>query len=335
MKGCVVEIEKLAAIVRGTVEGDGSVDITGVSGAVDAEAGDITFAIDESHLADAEKSGASCILTNTVMRKSPKPLIRVPNPKLAFIVLYNVLNKVKARKPYTDSTASIADSARIGKDVWIGPHVSIEDGVSIADGVIIEGNVVIKKKCRIDQGCRIYPNVTLYEKTVLGKNVVLHSGVVIGSDGFGYMKEDQTIYKFPQLGRVIIGDDVEIGANTTIDRGSLSDTVIGSGTKIDNLCQIAHNVKIGKNVMMAAQCGISGSTTIEDNVLMGGQSGVAENLTIHENARVAAKSGVIGNIEKGATVWGFPARPIGQTKRQIAAVSWLVKNFHAISKLIK
>nr|HPM43763.1 UDP-3-O-(3-hydroxymyristoyl)glucosamine N-acyltransferase [Candidatus Omnitrophota bacterium] len=132
-----------------------------------------------------------------------------------------------------------------------------------------------------------------------------------------------------------IEDEVEIGANTTIDRGSLSDTVIGSGTKIDNLCQIAHNVKLGKNVLIAALTGISGSTVIKDNVTMGGQVGIADNLTIHEDVRIAAKSGIIGDIRKGETIWGVPGRPISQTKRQMAALAWLAKNFHAVSKLIK
>ena len=163
----------------------------------------------------------------------------------------------------------------------------------------------------------------------------LHSGIVVGSDGFGYIKEAGAILKFPQLGRVIIEDNVEIGANTTIDRGSLSNTVIGSGTKIDNLCQIAHNVKIGKNVLMAAQCGISGSTTIEDNVTIGGQVGVADNITIGANTLVAAKSGIIGSIEKDAVVWGIPARPIAQTKRQMASLTWLAKNMHRLSQHLK
>lgn len=330
-----MEISKLAAMVNGVVEGDGSIDIKDMSGIDDAEPGDMGFAVDEARLAGAEKSAVSCVLTTADMRRSSKTLIRVKDPKFAFVVLYNVLNKYKMRIAFTDPTAIISPEVKIGKNVWIGAHVFIDKGVVLEDEVVIESNSVIKKNCHIGYRCHIHPNVTIYAKTILGKYVTVHSGCVIGADGFGYIKEGDTIYKFPQLGKVIIEDDVEIGANTTIDRGSLSDTVIGSGTKIDNLCQIAHNVKIGKNVMMAALCGISGSTTIGNDVLMGGQVGVADNITIHDNVRVAAKSGVIGNIEKGATVWGFPARPINQTKRQIAATSWLTKNFHAISKLIK
>jgi UDP-3-O-[3-hydroxymyristoyl] glucosamine N-acyltransferase len=165
--------------------------------------------------------------------------------------------------------------------------------------------------------------------------VVLHSGVVLGADGFGYVKERGKIYKFPQLGRVIVEDDVEIGTNTTVDRGSLSDTVIGAGTKIDNLCQIAHNVKIGKNVLVAAQTGISGSTVIKDNVTMGGQVGIADNLTIGANVTIGAQSGIIGNIADNAILWGTPARSVAQTKRQMAVLAWMTKNFKLLSKLVK
>ncbi|MFH1878431.1 MAG: UDP-3-O-(3-hydroxymyristoyl)glucosamine N-acyltransferase [Candidatus Omnitrophota bacterium] len=150
--------------------------------------------------------------------------------------------------------------------------------------------------------------------------------MVAGADGFGYVKDKGKVYKFPQLGIVIIEDDVEIGANTTIDKGSLGDTVIGAGSKIDNMCQIAHNVKIGRNMLMAAQCGISGSTVIGDNVTMGGQAGIVDNVVIGDNVTIGAKSAVIGSLRDNAVVWGIPARPIAQTKRQMAVLSQLAKS---------
>lgn len=330
-----MKIDKLALLVGGVVEGDGNIDIIGLSGTESAKAGDLTFAVDENRLADVEKSNASCVLTSTSIRKSTKPLIRVKNPKLAFLIIYNALHKEKAREAFRHPTTVIADSAKIGKNVWVGPHVSIEDGVTIGDNVIIEANSVIKKNCEIGPSCHIYPNVTLYENTKLKNNVILHSGVVLGADGFGYVKENNKIYKFPQLGRVIVEEDVEIGANTTIDRGSLGDTVIGAGSKIDNLCQIAHNVKIGKNVIMAAQTGVSGSSIIKDNVTMGGQVGIADNLTVGENVMVGAQSGIIGDIKDGQIIWGTPARPAAQAKRQMAVLSWLTKNFKLLSKFLK
>jgi len=330
-----MKIAELSQLIDGVVEGNNDIDIKGLNGIEKAGVGDLTFAIDEDRLGGAERSGASCVLTNKTMRKSSKTLIRVTNPKLSFLIIYNTFNTPKDRESFIHPMATVSDSALIGKNTWIGPNVSVEEGVKIGDHVIIESNSVIKKNCEIDSFCHIYPNVTLYENTKLQKNVILHSGVVVGSDGFGYMKDKGKIYKFPQLGRVIIEDDVEIGSNTTIDRGSLSDTVIGTGTKIDNLCQIAHNVKIGKNVLMAAQCGISGSTIIGDNVTMGGQAGIVDNVTIGEGVTIGAKSAVIGSVEKGQVVWGIPARPIAYTKRQMAVLSWLTKRFKILSKLLK
>ena len=321
-----MNIRELAELIEGQVEGNGNITINGLSGIDKAKLGDLTFAIDEARLSGAENSNASCILTNRTIRKSSKALIRVTNPKLSFLVIYNTFNAPLDRESFIHPMATVSDSATFGKNVWIGPNVSIEEGVKISDHVIIESNSSIKKNCEIGSFCHIYPNVTLYENTRLQKNVTLHSGAVIGSDGFGYVKDKGKIYKFPQLGRVTIEDDVEIGSNTTIDRGSLSDTVIGSGSKIDNLCQIAHNVKIGKNALIAAMCGISGGTILGDNVTMGGQVGIADNLTIGDDVTIGAASVVIGSVKKGSVVWGYPARPIAHAKRQMATLSRLTKN---------
>ena len=333
--GASMKIKELAKLIEGIVEGDNDIDIKGLSGIETAKDGDLTFAMDDDKLASAEKSDASCILTNRLVRKSTKSLIRVQNPKLSFLIVYNRFHEPELRKVFTHPSSSVSVSVKMGKGVWIGSHVAIEDDVRIGDHVIIESNSVIKKNCEIASFCHIYPNVTLYENTKLGKNVVLHAGAVIGSDGFGYVKDGGKIYKFPQLGRVIIEDDVEIGANTSVDRGSLNDTIIGAGSKIDNLCQIAHNVKIGKNTLMAAQCGISGSTVLGDNVTIGGQAGIIDNVTIGSNVTIGAKSAVIGSISDGLTIWGIPARPISQTKRQMAVTSWLTEHFKALSKLVK
>jgi UDP-3-O-[3-hydroxymyristoyl] glucosamine N-acyltransferase len=330
-----MKISELARLIGGVVEGDGNIDIKGLGGIESAKAGELTFATDEEKLSYAERSNASCVLTAKTVRKSTKPLIRVDNPKLSFLIIYNTLNAPERRGEFRHPTAVVAESTRIGKNVWIGPHVSIEDGVEIGDNVIIESNSVIKKNCRLGPLCRIYPNVTLYEGIVLGRNVILHSGVVIGADGFGYVKDKDKIYKFPQAGKVIIGDDVEIGANTTIDRGSMNDTVIGAGSKIDNLCQIAHNVRIGKNTIIAGHSGVSGSTVIGDNVTIAGKVGIADNLTIGSNSIIGGGTSVIGDIREGEVVWGFPARPIREMKRQLATLSWLTKHFGPLTKLLR
>jgi UDP-3-O-[3-hydroxymyristoyl] glucosamine N-acyltransferase len=330
-----MKIKELAILVKGITEGDDDINITGINGVGSAALGDITFAMNEEHLTSAEKSDVSCILVNTTIRKSAKPLIRVENPKFSFLVIYDIFKSQDARDAFVHPTAVISTSAQIGNHAWIGPGVVIEDNVIIGDHVIIEGNSVVSKGSQIGSFSRIHPNVTLYENTKLGESVILHAGVVIGADGFGYVKEGGKIYKFPQLGSVIIEDDVEIGANTTIDGGSLSDTVIGSGTKIDNLCQIAHNVKIGKNMLMAAQCGVAGSTVIGNDVTVGGQSAVTENVSIGDNVTIAGKSGVIEDIADNAVVWGIPARPLTQTKRQLAVLSWLTDNFQSVSRVLK
>lgn len=330
-----MKVSELARLAGGAVEGDGDIDIKGLGGIESAKTGELTFATDEKKLSCAERSNASCILTNKTVRSSTKSLIRVDNPKLSFLIIYNTLNTPERRGAFRHPTAVVAESVRLGKNVWIGPHVSIEDGVEIGDNVIIEANSVIKKNCRLGSLCRLYPNVTLYEDTVLGRNVILHSGVVAGSDGFGYVKDKGKIYKFPQAGKVTIEDDVEIGANTTIDRGSMSDTIIGAGTKIDNLCQIAHNVKIGKNTIMAGHSGISGSTVIGDNVTIGGKVGVSDNIRIGSNAIIGGGSSVLSSVEDGEVAWGFPARPIREMKRQLATLAWVTKHFLDFTRLLR
>lgn len=323
----IMNTGELAKLVDGVVEGDSGLEITGLSGIATAEPGDLTFAVDEDRLSNAERSAASCVLTNRSIRRSTKTLIRVKDPKLSFVIVFNLFNVPGPGMSFMHPTAIVHSAARLGRNVWVGPRVTIGEGVTVGDNVTIEDNAVIKRNCAIGSFCHIYPNVTLYENVKLHERVVLHGGVVVGSDGFGYVKDKGKIYKFPQLGAVILGADVEVGANTTIDRGSLSDTVIGAGTKIDNLCQIAHNVRIGKNVLMAAQCGISGSTTVGDNVTMGGQTGVIDNVVIGDNVTIGAKSAVIGSVKENSVVWGVPARPIVQAKRQMAVLSWITKNF--------
>ncbi|MFH1189148.1 MAG: UDP-3-O-(3-hydroxymyristoyl)glucosamine N-acyltransferase [Candidatus Omnitrophota bacterium] len=330
-----MKISELARLIGGAVEGNGDIEIKGLAGMDSAKPGELTFATDEENLSTAERSNASCILTGKTVRSSKKPLIRVDNPKLSFLIIYNKLNVPKPRPAFRHPSADIAGSAKIGKNVWIGPHVSIEEGVEIGDGSVIEANSVIKSNCRIGASCRIYPNVTLYDDTVLGRNVILHAGVVIGADGFGYVREKDAIYKFPQAGKVIIGDGVEIGANSTVDRGSMKDTVIGSGTKIDNLCQIAHNVRMGTNVIMAGHSGISGSTTIGDNTTIAGKIGIADNLKIGANVIIGGGSSVIGSIRDGEVVWGFPARPIREMKRQLAVLAWMTKHYDDFVRLLR
>ncbi len=330
-----MRITDVALLVKGAVEGNGEIDIIGLSGPTTAKANDLTFAVDECKLLVAEQSLTGCILTTNTVRKSTKPLIRVHNPKLAFLTLYHALYKPVVRKSFVHPTAAIGNFVKFGNNVWVGSHVTIEDNVTIKDNSIIESGCIIKKNCCIGVSCHLYPRVLLYENIILKDNVILHGGVVVGSDGFGYVKDQGVIYKFPQLGKVIIEENVEIGSNSTIDRGSLEDTIIGANSKIDNLCHVAHNVKIGKNLIMAAQSGIAGSTVIGDNVTISGQVAITDNVTVGSNAVIGGKSAVIGDIDDRSVVWGIPARSLAQTKRQMAVASWLTKNFSIISKIVK
>lgn len=330
-----MKIKELALLIEGTIEGDDNVDIIDLSGIESARLGDLTFATDENNLDLAETSQTACILTTKTSRKSTKPLIRVNNPKLAFLIAYNAFHEKESAEPFIHPTAAIADSVILGKSVRIDAHVSIEDNVVIGDHTTIESGCVIKKNCKLGEQCHLHPNVVLYENTILKNKIVLHGGVIVGSDGFGYVRDREKIYKFPQLGTVVIEDDVEVGANTTIDRGSLGCTIIGAGSKIDNLCHIAHNVKIGKNVIMAAQCGIAGSSVIGDNVTMSGQVAVIDNITIGQNVSIGGQSGIIGDIKGNTAIWGTPARGVKQVKKQMAVLSWLSKNFTVLSKMIK
>ena len=330
-----MKIKELALLIEGTIEGDDNVDITDLSGIESARLGDLTFATDEEKLGLAETSQSTCVLTTKTSRKSTKTLIRVNNPKLAFLIAYNAFQKRISTESFVHLSVAIAENVVLGKNVRVDSHVSIEDNVVIGDHTIIESSCVIKKNSRLGEKCHLHPNVVLYENTILKNEVVLHAGVIVGSDGFGYVRDRGEIYKFPQLGTVVIEDAVEIGANTTIDRGSLGCTIIGAGSKIDNLCHIAHNVKIGKNVIMAAQCGIAGSTVIGDNVTMSGQVAVIDNITIGQNVNIGGQSGIIGDVEDNAAIWGSPARGVKQTKKQMAVLSWLTRNFAVLSKLIK
>jgi UDP-3-O-[3-hydroxymyristoyl] glucosamine N-acyltransferase len=330
-----LKIKELALLIEGTIEGDDNVDITNLSGIESARQGDLTFATDEDKLTLAEISQTTCVLTTKTSRKSTKTIIRVNNPKLAFLIAYNAFHAQGSAESFVHPSAAIADSVTLGKNVRIDAHVSIGDNVVIGDHTTIESGCVIKKNCILGENCHLYPNVVLYENAILKNTVVLHGGVIIGADGFGYVRDRGTIYKFPQLGTVVIEDNVEIGANSTIDRGSLGCTIIGAGSKLDNLCHIAHNVKIGKNVIMAAQCGVAGSTVIGDNVTMSGQVAVTDNVTVGQNAIIGGKSAVIGNIDDNAVVWGIPARGIKQTKKQMAVLSWLTRNYDVLSKIIK
>jgi len=309
-------LAEIANIVDGEVVGDKDLVITGLNGMHEASEGDITFLANPKYIPFSKKTKASAIITSRDIKVPGKPIICTDNPSLAFAKLITALTeKDELSIQGIHPSAIIADDAKLGKNVSVGPFVIIESQVKIEDNSVISAGSYIGRQTTIGKDCFIYPNVIFREKITIGNKVIIHSGSVIGSDGFGYIQIDGANKKIPQIGTVIIEDDVEIGANVTIDRARFDQTVIGRGTKIDNLVQIAHNVKIGENCIIVAQVGISGSVTIGKNVILAGQAGVTGHLKIGDGAIVNAQSGVIKSIPAGEHVIGFPAKPHIQVKR--------------------
>jgi UDP-3-O-[3-hydroxymyristoyl] glucosamine N-acyltransferase len=303
-----VKLSDIASLVHGEIFGNPDLDIKGASGINDAREGDITFFTGERHRKDLPHCRASCIIVREPLNDFAITQLKVANPYLAFASLLEHFY-VKPLKPQGVSReAFISDSATIGEDVSIYPYAYISDGVSVGKGSVLYPFVFMGENTVIGEQCIIYPHVTLRERVTIGDRVIIHSGSVIGSDGFGYVFHEGRHHKIPQVGSVTIGDDVEIGSNVSIDRATTGNTVIGTGTKIDNLVQIGHNVTIGNNSVIVAQVGIGGSTAIGDYVTLGGQVGVSDHTKVESGTMIGAQSGVMGNVAKGIYS-GSPAIP--------------------------
>ena len=323
-----VTVAEITQLVRGELVGDGQVQVTGCSGIQEAKNGDITFLADPKYLSQAEKTEASAIIIPKQMPASQVPgktVIRADNPSFAFTqVLNHFLKGQPQQHPKgIHATAVIAAGAKVAKTASVGAYTVVEGKVAIGEGTVIYGHCHIGHGSVIGKHCLVYPHVTVREDVTIGNGVIIHSGTVVGSDGFGYVTVDGKHVKIPQVGTVVVEDDVEIGANVTIDRARFDKTVIGQGTKIDNLVQIAHNVMIGKHCLIISQTGISGSTHLGNYVVTGGQAGVAGHLTIGDGAMVAAKSGVSKSINPGEVVQGYPARPLKEAFKSYAHIQRL------------
>lgn len=313
-------VQEIAHLVQGSLTGEGAREIRGVAGLANAGPEDLTFAEGERALAQAAASGAGCILVPIDTKVEGRTTIAVAQPKLSLVRAAEALCPRSVPMPGVHPTAVIAPGARLAADVSVGPYAVIESGVSVGAGTCLGAGVFLGEGSQVGAGCVLYPRVTVYAGAKIGDRVILHSGVVIGSDGFGYVFAEGRYEKFPQLGQVVLEDDVEIGANSTVDRGSLGVTVVGQGTKVDNLVQIAHNVKVGRHCVIAAQTGISGSCEIGDYVVMGGQVGMGDHARVEDHAVLGGGAGILPGkiIRKGETVWGRPARPLAEFKRLYA-----------------
>jgi UDP-3-O-[3-hydroxymyristoyl] glucosamine N-acyltransferase len=320
-----MKVEAIACLLDGKVSGDAEKEIAGIAGLDTAGPSDLTFADGARALERAAASGAGCVLIPASGSLPGKTAIAVKHPKLALIRAAEALLKKPCVEAGVHATAIVAKTAELAPNVAVGPHAVIEDGVKIMAGTVVGAGVFLGRGVEIGADCVLHPRVSIYSGVRIGARAVVHSGAVIGADGFGYVFAEGRHHKFPQLGRVIIEDDVEIGANATIDRGALGDTIIGAGTKIDNLVQIAHNVRIGRHAVIAAQTGISGSAVIGDYVVMGGQVGVGDRVKIEAQSVVGAQAGIPSGkiIRRGSAIWGTPARPMTEFKKTHAAIKSL------------
>ena len=328
-------MKELADFLGCTLEGDGAVRVSGVASPASARAEDLIYVDSPRHVERAAASAARCVVLAPGISMPGKILLRAANPKLIFARAADWLLPPAPIARGIHPTAVIAPSAQIAPDVGVGPYSVIEEDVRIGAGTEIGAFCFLGRGARIGEGCRLYPRVTLYAGARLASRVILHSGAVIGSDGFGYVAENGKRRKFPQVGEVEIHEDVEIGANATIDRGSLDRTEIGAGTKLDNLVHVAHNVSIGENTVIAAQTGISGSSVIGKNVAVGGQVGIADHCEIEDDAVVGAQAGIPSGkiVHGGQIVWGTPARPLDKFKKQFAWFSRLPELADRVKRL--
>jgi UDP-3-O-[3-hydroxymyristoyl] glucosamine N-acyltransferase len=327
-----LSLRTIAESVQGQVVGDDAVEVSGIASISQATSMDLVFVEDEKTLRAALESRAAAVIAGEFARgnTSSKPLLISRHPRLTFARAARLLCPAPGRPPGTHPTAAVHALARLGKGVVVAERAVVGEKAEIGDQTWIGAGAVIGAGVRIGRDCEIYPNVTIYPGAQLGDRVIVHAGAALGSDGFGYVRDSATgrYEKFPQVGRLEIGDDVEIGANSTIDRGALEVTRIGRGAKIDNLVHIGHNCQIGEDVVIAAQTGLSGSIVIEKNVVLGGQVGIGEHALIGEGVMLGGQGGVLPNKVlrgKGVAFWGTPARPVREYLKQLAVLARLAK----------
>ena len=313
-------IAEIAKHLAGEVVGDGAVVLTGFAHADAAKAGDLTFAETDAYFAAAEKSPATAIIAGKNSASANKILIRVANPRIAFAKALALFFPEPKFAPGIHPSAVIAKSASVDPTAHVGPHCTVGERVQIGAHCVLQNGNFVGDDSALGEETHLSPNVTIHARSQIGQRVRIHAGTVIGSDGYGYVLDGGIHRKIPQVGNVIIGEDVEIGANVTIDCGALGSTVIGKGTKIDNLVQVAHNVEIGEHCLVIAQVGIAGSAKLGNYVVLAGQAGVAGHLKIGDHVTVAAQAGVMVDTPDAGTYWGSPMQPIGDVKRQLVAV---------------
>lgn len=331
-----MKVQELAEIVDGRVVGDGEKEIFHINELANAGENEIAYVEQQKFFAAASESKAGCLIVPPdVARGIPnRTLIEVGNPKLAFALIGAALHPPVRREPEIHSTAVIAESADVALTAYIGPHAQIGDGARVGAYTRVEAGVVVGANVTIGGNSVLHPNVVLYDGVTIGDRVILHAAVCIGADGFGYVRHDHGYHKFPQIGTVVIEDDVEIGAHTCVDRAALGRTRIGRGTKLDNMVHVGHNCDIGERVVIAAQTGISGSVVIEDDAVIGGQVGFGDHTRVQKGAVIGSKAGILpGKIVRPGVWWGIPVQPLDQYKRMNAYLNRLPELYEQVKQL--
>jgi len=327
---------EVAELINGELHGSGDLEISGISSLQEAEENHLSFVVDHKYYKFVKDSKAAAFLIEKGLPPlENKPYIICKGAYACFVDLIKRFTPEVRKAPGYHKTAVISPDAKIGKDCYIGPLTVIEEGAIIGDNAVINSHSFIGRNVEIGNDVLIHPSVNILDRCAVGSGTIIHSGTVVGSDGFGYAQVDDKHIKIPHTGRVIIGKNVEIGANCSLDRGTVGDTLVGDGTKIDNSVQIAHNVKIGKNCLIVAQTGISGSATIEDNVIIAGQSGIVGHLTVGKNSVIAARSVVTRCLPENSVVAGFPAIPKNDENKIKASLKKLPELLRRISKIEK
>jgi UDP-3-O-[3-hydroxymyristoyl] glucosamine N-acyltransferase len=327
-------LDALAVELGGVVVGDGKTAIRGVAGIREAQPGDITFLANSRYDGYLLETQASAVICSREHDKAPLPLLQVDNPYLAFQMVVRLMRPELARPlAGVHPTAVVSPAASVAEGVSIGAHCVVEAGASIGARTVLMPGCFVGVQVRIGEDTMLYPRVTVREECVIGSRCILHPGVVIGADGFGFAFDSGRYHKVPQVGNVIVGDDVEIGANTTIDRATTDSTRIGDGTKIDNLVQIGHNVVTGKHCIIVAQVGVSGSSRLEDYVTLGGQAGIIGHVVIGRGAQVGGQTGITKSVPENAKIFGTPAVTLSVFKRLNAYLKRLPTLFDRTKQL--
>jgi UDP-3-O-[3-hydroxymyristoyl] glucosamine N-acyltransferase len=331
-----MRVQELAEIVAGRVVGNPETQIERIADLDHAGESEIAYVEHEKFLSAAGESKAGCLIVplGRAEEFSERTLIEVANPKLAFALIGAALHPPVRREPEIHSTAVVGENADVALTAYIGPHVQIGAGAHVGAYTRIEAGVVVGANASVGDECVLHPNVVLYDGVTIGNRVILHAAVCIGADGFGYVRHDHGYQKFPQIGTVVIEDEVELGAHTCVDRAALGRTRIGRGSKLDNMVHVGHNCDIGERVVIAAQTGISGSVVIEDDAVIGGQVGFGDHTRVQKGAVIGSKAGILpGKIVRPGVWWGIPVQPLDQYKRMNAYLNRLPELYEQVKQL--